>query len=107
MLMFKGRFRTAFRRFFSADGRQARVEGNKFKCWYYSPSAVTGALKNQFASISTEGLCTIVPPSYIAGFTEKYPRLFDYLCRQENKWKTTLPWQYIGDYFIITLQKKK
>jgi ubiquinone/menaquinone biosynthesis C-methylase UbiE len=107
LLIFKGRFRTAFRRFFSGKGREARVEGNKFQCWYYYPSSVINALRNEFTPVATEGLCTIVPPSYIEGFSEKYPRVFNYLCRQENKWKTYFPWKYTGDYFIITLQKNK
>jgi ubiquinone/menaquinone biosynthesis C-methylase UbiE len=105
LLIFKGRFRTAFRRFFSGNGRQARIEDKKFKCWYYNPSSVINALRNEFTPVAVEGLCTIVPPSYIEGFPEKHPRLFARLCRLENKWKSYFPWKFIGDYFIITLQK--
>jgi ubiquinone/menaquinone biosynthesis C-methylase UbiE len=105
LLIFKGMFRTAFRRFFSSDGRQAHVEGKNFKCWYYKPSFVVNALKSHFTTVSLEGLCTIVPPSYIEGFEKNHPLAFDYLCRQENKRKSAYPWKYIGDYFIITLQK--
>ena len=105
LLIFKGKFRTAFRRFFSSNGRQARAEGKRFKCWYYRSSFVINALKSHFTLVSLEGLCTIVPPSYIEGFPEKHPVAFAYLCRQENKRKSAYPWRHIGDYFIITLQK--
>ncbi|MDF2431216.1 MAG: hypothetical protein JWP44_847, partial [Mucilaginibacter sp.] len=39
-LIFKGKFRTAFRRFFSSKGSKAHIEGAWFKCWYYNPSYI-------------------------------------------------------------------
>jgi len=36
LLVFKGKFRTAFRRMFSRHGASSHVEGHYFKCWYYS-----------------------------------------------------------------------
>lgn len=105
-LVFKGKFRTAFRRFFSKRGRKAHVEGAYFKCFYYRPSYVVNQLKDQFKLLSIEGLCTIVPPSYIDGFAEKYPKTFRLLSQAENKRKTAWPWKFIGDYYIISLEKK-
>jgi len=106
LLVFKGKFRTAFRRFFSGAGRKARVEGNYFKCWYYNPSYITKRLKNDFDLVAIEGLCTIVPPSYMEGFAEKHPSSFKFLRKWENRLKTKWPWKYIGDYYIISLRKK-
>ena len=106
MLVFKGKFRTAFRRFFSSNGRKARVEGNYFKCWYYNPSYITKRLKKEFEVVGIEGLCTIVPPSYMEGFAEKHPSSFKFLRKWENRLKTRWPWKYIGDYYIISLRKK-
>jgi len=106
VLLFKGKFRTAFRRFFSSRGRSARVEGNYFKCWYYNPSYITKRLKNDFELIGVEGLCAIVPPSYMEGFAEKHPASFKFLRKWENRLKTKWPWRYIGDYYIISLRKK-
>ena len=106
LLLFKGKFRTAFRRFFSSKGRTAHVEGTYFKCWYYNPSYITKRLKDSFDVLSIEGLCTIVPPSYIAGFAEKHPRAYNFLKKQEDRLKTKWPWKYMGDYYIISLRKK-
>jgi ubiquinone/menaquinone biosynthesis C-methylase UbiE len=106
LLLFKGHFKTAFRRFFSSKGRKAHIEGSYFKCWYYNPSYVIKHLKGKFDLISVEGLCTLVPPSYIEGFAEKYPRLFSILKEKENKWKTKWPWRSIGDYYIISLRRR-
>jgi len=106
LLVFKGKFRTAFRRFFSSRGTKAHVEGTFFKCWYYNPSYIIERLKNEFDVVGVEGLCTIVPPSYIEGFAEKHPNAYAFLKSKEDKLKSRWPWKYIGDYYIISLKKK-
>lgn len=105
-LILKGKWRTAFRRFAGKKGAPAHLEGNYFTCWYYHPSYITEKLGDDFQLLSIEGLCTLVPPSYINGFAEKYPGLFRFLCRAENRWKSFWPWRSIGDYYIISLRKK-
>ncbi|HEU4471334.1 MAG TPA: class I SAM-dependent methyltransferase [Flavisolibacter sp.] len=106
LLLFKGHFKTAFRRFFSRRGRLAKVEGQSFRCWYYSPSFVKRQLGPQFALLDLEGLCTIVPPSYFTGFANKYPRIFTFLVRWERRLKAVWPWSHWGDYYIISFRKK-
>jgi ubiquinone/menaquinone biosynthesis C-methylase UbiE len=106
LLLFKGNFKTAFRRFFSSNGVSAHIEGEYFKCWYYNPSYVILHLKKQFDLLAVEGLCTLVPPSYMEGFAEKHPRAYKFLQAKEEKWKKKSPWKNIGDYYIISLQKK-
>jgi ubiquinone/menaquinone biosynthesis C-methylase UbiE len=107
LLLFKGKFRTAFRRFFSTKGRIAHIEGAHFKCWYYNPSYITKRLENHFELLSIEGLCTLVPPSYIEGFAEKHPRVYRFLKEKEERLKSKWPWKYIGDYYIISLRKSE
>ena len=63
-------------------------------------------LNEKFNLLSMEGLCTIVPPSYVENFGDKYPKTFKFLKNKENKWKSKWPWKFIGDYYIISLQKK-
>ena len=106
LLIVKGKFKTATRRFFSAKGRKAKIDGAFFTCWYYSPGFIIKGLKNNFELLETEGLCTLVPPSYIENFAEKHPKAFSYLCKMENRLKGKWPWKYIGDYYIISLRKK-
>ena len=107
LLVFKGKFRTAFRRLFSSNGSKAHIEGTYFRCWYYNPSFIVNRLKNGFDLLSVEGLCTIVPPSYIEGFAEKHPKVYKFLKAKEDRLKSTWPWKYIGDYYIISLEKKR
>lgn len=107
LLLFRGKFRTAFRRFFSRrKGARSHVEGHYFRCWYYSPSYVVRHLKDSFDLLSIEGLCTIVPPSYIEHFAGKHPRLYRTLRKWEDRHKDKWPWKYIGDYYIISFRKK-
>ncbi|HLK27598.1 MAG TPA: methyltransferase domain-containing protein [Puia sp.] len=106
MLLFRGKFKTAFRRFFKTKGVNSHVEGVYFKCWYYNPSFIIKHLRNTFDVMSLEGLCTIVPPSYIKDFPEKHPSVHKFLQSKEDKLKSSWPWKYIGDYYIISLIKK-
>ena len=107
LLLFKGKFRTAFRRFFSSKGRMVHLEGHYFKCWYYNPSYIIKRMKDQFDVLSIEGLCTIVPPSYMEGFAEKHPSAFTFLKKWEDRLKSHWPWRYVGDYYIISLRRDK
>jgi ubiquinone/menaquinone biosynthesis C-methylase UbiE len=105
LMIFKGKFRTAFRRLLSFRGAKSHVEGVHFKCWYYSPSYVVRHLAPEFDLVDLEGLCTIVPPSYIEHFAEKRPALYKWLCRMEDRLKSKWPWRSIGDYYIISFRK--
>ena len=106
MMFVKGEFKTAFRRFFSSKGVKAKIEDEYFTCWYYDPSYVIRNMKDKYDVLTVEGLCTIVPPSYLENFPNKRPSLFKWLTKKEEKWKGKWPWKNIGDYYIISLKKK-
>lgn len=105
LLALRGNFKDAFRRFNSKNGVWANVEGVKFLCWYYKPSYIINMLGNNFTLLGVESLCSIVPPSYFENFPAKYPALFARLKRLESKYKSTRPWKYWGDYFIISIKR--
>lgn len=106
LLLFKGKIKTAFRRFAGKKGASSHIEGEYFRCWYYNPTFIKKQLDKEYDVVLLEGLCTIVPPSYMEGFAEKHPRLYSFLCRIENRWRYAWPWRSIGDYYIISLRKK-
>lgn len=106
LLIFKGKVKTATRRWFGRNGTRAHIEGTYFNCWYYNPSYVIKHTRNSFEPLEVEGLCTIVPPSYIENFADKYPRVYKFLESKEDQLKDKFPWKYWGDYFIISLRKK-
>jgi ubiquinone/menaquinone biosynthesis C-methylase UbiE len=106
LLLFRGRFKTAFRRFSGKKGASAHMEGLYFNCWYYNPSFIIQTLGKEFELLQLEGLCILVPPSYVEGFTEKHPWIFSLLAKMENRLRSSWPWRCIGDYYIISLRKK-
>ncbi len=106
LLLFRGKVNTAFRRFFSRNGRMAQVEGVFFRCWYYSPRKVSKRAQRHFRVVDVQGLCSIVPPSYMEGFAEKYPRVFKRLARLEDRWCHRWPVNALGDYFVLTVERR-
>lgn len=106
LLLFKGKTKTALRRFCVKKGARSHIEGEYFRCWYYNPSYVIRHLEKDFTLIGLEGLCTLVPPSYIEGFAEKRPGLFRWLVNMENRCKRLYPFRVMGDYYIISFMKK-
>lgn len=106
LLLFKGKFRTATRRLLSWKGTNAQIEGVLFKCWYYRPSSVIKHLIPSFYLLDAEGLCSLAPPSYMEGFAEKHPRLFNFLVKREARLKSKWPWKYVGDYVILSFIRK-
>jgi ubiquinone/menaquinone biosynthesis C-methylase UbiE len=107
LLAFKGEFKLAFRRLTSTKkyGAKAHIMGQYFRCWYYNPSYVINCLKKDFSLLQLEGMCTIVPPSFIENFPIKYPKSFQFLIKLESQLKSVWPFTIIGDYYIITLKK--
>lgn len=106
LMLFKGKFKTATRRWFASKGYPAHIEGNWFTCWYYKPSYLIKRMEAKYRLTGLEGLCTIVPPSYIEHFADKFPALYIKLIKLENRFKSSWPWKYWGDYFIISFQKQ-
>jgi ubiquinone/menaquinone biosynthesis C-methylase UbiE len=105
LLLFRGMMKTATRRWFARSAVAAKVEGLSFPCWYYAPSFVRKAFGSGYSLLAHEGLCTIVPPSYIEGFDVRYPRAFSTMCKVEGRLKSRWPWRSIGDYYIVAYKK--
>ena len=106
ILAFNGNYKMAFRRLKSKNGTPAHIEGVHFLCWYYHPKFVIEQLKGMLELLDLEGLCTLVPPSYFEKFPQKHSKLLHWLERAESKLKRKWPWKFIGDYYIISFQKK-
>lgn len=106
LLVFKGKFKIAIRRILRANKQNAHLEGTLFTCWYYNPAFVIRHMKDDYDLVNIEGLCTLVPPSYLENFAEKYPKIYRFLRAKEDLLKSRWPWRSIGDYYIISLRKK-
>lgn len=107
ILFFRGAFKLAFRRLFAKNGAKAHIEGVHFLCYYHHATTLIKAAAPDLELIDVEGLCTIVPPSYIENFPQKFPRSFAFLKKLEARWKRLYPFNRIGDYYIIRFQKRR
>jgi ubiquinone/menaquinone biosynthesis C-methylase UbiE len=105
LLLFRGKFKTALRRLRAKNGAPAHLEGHHFTCWYYNPGYILRQLGPGFEPVLLEGLCTLVPPSYLEHFAERRPRLYRWLCRLEDRWKARWPWRGWGDYYVLGVRK--
>ena len=101
---FKGNFHLARRRF-SKSGAGSNVEGTSFKTWYYFPSYVHKALKNDCRLLALEGLASVCPPPYMENFAKRFPRTLRFLQRWDERLCALPPFRSWADHFIITLEK--
>ncbi len=105
VMLFKGKFKTAFRRF-KKGGTDANIEGVMVKCFYYNPSYVVQAMREDFNVVSLKGICITVPPPFIENFVERYPRVMKALMRIDKAIENYFPFTYCCDQYMITLEKK-
>lgn len=104
ILLFKGKFKTAFRRF--KKNTPAHIEGVHFSCYYYNPGYITKTLKKEFDVITLKGVCIAVPPEFYQGFVERYPGLFLALKKIDAAICNIFPFNRWCDHYMITIQKK-
>ncbi|MBL7713312.1 MAG: class I SAM-dependent methyltransferase [Chitinophagaceae bacterium] len=101
----KGRFRLAFRRLKKGPAT-AKLEGEEFDCYYYSPAFVTRTLGDAFKLLSLKSLSLTTPPPFVEQFIERFPRAFTQLEQWENRLCSKAPFNRWGDHFMITMEKK-
>jgi ubiquinone/menaquinone biosynthesis C-methylase UbiE len=105
MLTFLKGNKKAFRRL-NKNGTIANVENQKIETFYYSPNQVKKALGQKYKHIKTSNIGTFYPSTHYQWAT-KYKKIMSKLIRFDQ-WINKLPLviKGIGDYYIITFQKK-
>lgn len=106
LTIFKGHFKTAFRRF-KKSGTPAHIEGTFFSCYYYNPSYVIKHAGDNYELCTLKGLAITVPPPFIEQFVENHPRMFRTLEKIENKISEKSPFNRWCDHYMITMKKVK
>lgn len=98
----RGRWRVALRR---VRGRTlARVAGAAVPTYYFTPAAVRAALGPDFCSIQYRSLALFSPPAFMDGFPHRFPRLFHWLTRLDERvggWPLLNTW---GDFVTLTAE---
>ena len=104
LMLFRGYFKTAFRRF-RKNGTKAHLEGVHFFCYYYSSGYVIKHAGSNYKLNSVKGLCITVPPPFIENFREKHGTAFRLLEKIENSIWSIRPFNLLCDHYVITMQK--
>lgn len=96
-----GKGRSAFRRL--RDGKTARLGRNsKIRVWYPSPRRLRNEFRPEFKIVARYGIGTLLPPTYLARMTVRWPRLFGYLADLDY-WLAPYPpfWRFADHYLAI------
>jgi SAM-dependent methyltransferase len=96
---------TALRRW-RRGGSTARLGGQSFRVFYPGPAAVARAFAFAFRPVRLEGLGVALPPSLLAGAMERHARLFRLLGALEDRIKRLWPFPYLGDHYILELERR-
>ena len=102
-LLFKGKFRTAFRRLHK-NGIDANVEGIKFNTYYHSVRRAKKALGGKFRILEVKGLACVSPPPYMINIPKRYPRIYMILTIIDEKLSGIFPFNRWADHYIITAE---
>ena len=106
MLAVKGKFKPAFRRLHKG-GALANIEGIKFNTYYHSLRTLKHALGTEFKLIEIQGLASLSPPPYVKDFPLRHPVLYKILCRADEIFSHTFPFDRCADHYIATFELKR
>ncbi len=83
---------------------KANISGVQFLTYYYSVSQIKKLFSQHFEIISIKSLSLFSPPSFLDYFPNKYPRLFKKLLQLDIRFTKYYPFNYFGDFFILTMK---
>lgn len=101
----KGAFGKAFRRL-SKVAIDANVDGVAVPTYYYSPKDIAQLLSPHFDVLKLQPIGIAIPPSYLAPFFAKRPKLLQLLQGIEQKMSFFSFFAYASDHFYMELQLK-
>ncbi|MEP6736261.1 MAG: class I SAM-dependent methyltransferase [Chryseolinea sp.] len=101
--IFKGQFKQAFRRL-KKDGVLAHLEGEYFKTYYHSLSAIKKSFPYGFKFIRSEGLGALSPTPGSTKFVTQHPSAYAALRKADTLFRNSFPFNQWADHIIVTFQ---
>ena len=83
---------------------KANVSGTQFLTYYYSVNKIKKLFDSRYKIISLQSISLFSPPSFLDYFPIKYPKLFKKLLQLDNRFSKYYPFNFLGDFFVLTLQ---
>lgn len=103
-LWFYKSFKKAFRRLKSKP-EKANVDGFEIDVWYHNYKTIIKYLEKDFKLLKVENLAFFAPTGANDDFAIKFPKIYKILTYLDEK-LNFLQARGIGDYFIISLEKR-
>jgi SAM-dependent methyltransferase len=101
----RGRPGAALRRL--RAGAPAHVgQGATVRVWYPTPRRLRAELEQYFEHIETIGVGTLLPPSYMSGVVERWPRPFEALALLERRLAQRGPWAWLNDHYMGVFERR-
>ena len=103
--LLKGKFNRAFIRL-KKKKVTANVEGEQVQTYYFSPKSIKTIIKDSFQLLKIENLGVLYPSVNHTSITKHQRWMKKLIALESNNWiKKCIP-KGVGDYYIITFQKK-
>ncbi len=94
-------------RAFGRRNRPVPVGTSRFcvDVYAHTPMDFLRLFSGTFRPLRLEGIPVILPPSDLVVYAEKLSRNFDVLSRWDARLGPRWPWKYLGDHFLLTLER--
>ncbi len=100
----RGRVRGAFRRW--RGGIEAHAGGGHMvRVWYPSPARLRAAFAPHFRHVKTVGIGTLLPPSYLRHWVDRWPGVFERLAGWDRRLGRFFPFTWLNDHYLIVFER--
>lgn len=96
----RGQFSKAFRR------TGGKAQWRDLTIYYPRLGHVKKQLNRHFKPLHQQGLGIVMPPSYVSDTVARWPRLFGFLAKLENRVACWPGLSHLADHYVLTYQKK-
>ncbi|MDI3339979.1 MAG: class I SAM-dependent methyltransferase [Sphaerobacter sp.] len=79
--------------------------GASTRVWYPTPRRLCAEFAPTFRPVTTAGIGVLLPPSYLAGLVERWPRAAAHLARLEDRIAGRFPWTWLNDHYLVVLER--
>lgn len=80
--------------------------GTTIRVWYPSPRHLAREFGPRFALVRTVGIGALLPPSYLSGLVDRWPRLFARVAAWDRRLGPRWPWTRLADHYLAIYRRR-
>ena len=100
-----GQPRRALRRFTQSGTTAKFADGSKVQVYYPGVETLARRFAPEFRLRAIRGIGIFVPPSYVSGFTNRFPRVVKLADRVDRLFAGCPGLRVLGDHILVTLER--